>query len=177
MTRYAALLRGVSPMNLKMPDLIHALNGAGFSDVKTVLASGNVVFSGKRMSEAAVERRVEAAVEKHVGKKFQTIVRTIEQLEALLESDPYAKFRVSPKAKRVVTFLRSAPKIKPELPVERDGARLLCLNERELFGAYTRSDKGPVFMTMIDKACGKELQTTRTWDTLRKIVRAAGESA
>jgi uncharacterized protein (DUF1697 family) len=164
-------------MNLKMPDLVYALNGAGFSDVKTVLASGNVVFHGKRMSEALLERKVEAAIEKHMGKKFPTIVRTIEHLEALLESDPYAKYRVSPKAKRVVTFLRSAPKTKLELPSERDGARILCLTDRELFSAYTRSDKGPVFMTMIDKVCGKELQTTRTWETLKKVVRAAGESA
>jgi len=172
MAKYAALLRGVSPINLKMPDLKRALEGAGFSDVKTVLASGNIVFSGRRMTEAAVERKVEAAVEKHVGKRFPAIVRTVEHLEALLEADPYAKYRVSPQAKRVVTFLRNKPKTKLELPIERDGARILCLNGRELLGAYTPSPKGPVFMVLIEKACGKDV-TTRTWDTVRKIVRAA----
>ncbi len=175
MARYAALLRGVSPMNLKMPDLVHALNGAGFSEVKTVLASGNVVFTGKRMAEATVEKKVEAALEKHVGKKFPTLVRTIEHLEALLETDPYAAHKVSPQAKRVVTFLHAKPKTKLVLPPERDGARILCLEERELFSAYTRSDKGPVFMAMIEKTCGKELVTTRTWETVKKIVRAAAK--
>ena len=72
----------------------------------------------------------------------------------------------------MVTFLRSKPKSKLALPIERDGARILCLKDRELFSAYTRSPKGPVFMTLIEKAFGKDV-TTRTWETVRKIVRAA----
>jgi uncharacterized protein (DUF1697 family) len=174
MPRYAAFLRGVSPMNLKMPALKQALEGAGFTDVKTVLSSGNVVFAGRRATEPAIERKVEAALEKQVGKKFPTIVRTIEHLEALLDRDPFTKYRVPSQAKRVVTFLRAKPKSKLELPIERDGARILCLNDRELLSAYTRSPKGPVFMVLIEKACGKDI-TTRTWDTVRKIVRAAAD--
>jgi uncharacterized protein (DUF1697 family) len=42
--RYAAFLRAVSPMNAKMPELRRAFEAAGFSDVKTVLSSGNVVW-------------------------------------------------------------------------------------------------------------------------------------
>jgi uncharacterized protein (DUF1697 family) len=172
MTRYAALLRGVSPINLKMPDLTHALNAMGFKDVKTVLASGNVVFSGPKASEATVARKVEAALEKHAGKKFPTIVRTIADLEALLAKDPFAKYRVSAKAKRVVTFLRNEPKTKLALPIERDGARIIALHGLVLLSAYEQSEKGPVFMALIEKTCGKEV-TTRTWETVRKIVRAA----
>src|SRR5690349_4890963 len=44
MPRYAAFLRGVMPMNAKMPDLKRAFERAGFTDVKTILGSGNVVF-------------------------------------------------------------------------------------------------------------------------------------
>src|SRR5258707_3906639 len=45
--RYAAFLRGVMPTNAKMPDLKRAFEAAGFTDVRTVLASGNVVFSAR----------------------------------------------------------------------------------------------------------------------------------
>jgi uncharacterized protein (DUF1697 family) len=169
---YAALLRGVSPVNLKMPELTHALNAMGFKGVKTVLASGNVVFSGPRASETTVARKVEAAIEKHMAKKFPTIVRTIEDLEKLLEQDPFSKYRVSPKAKRVVTFLRSKPETNLALPIERDGARILALHGLELLSAYEQSPKGPVFMTLIERAYGKDV-TTRTWETVQKIVRAA----
>jgi len=172
MPRYAAFLRGVSPMNLKMPALKQALETAGFSDVKTVLSSGNVIFNGRRASEAAVERKVENGIEEHVGKRFGAIVRSVEHLQALLDTDPYQAFRLPADAKRVVTFLRAAPKAKLALPIERDGARILKLHDRELLSAYVRSDKGPVFMTLIEKACGKDV-TTRTWDTIQKIVRAA----
>jgi len=120
MPSYAAFLRGVSPMNLKMPALKAALEAEGFSDVKTLLSSGNVVFSTRRASDAAVERKVEAAIEKHVGKKFGAIVRSIEHLRSLVEADPYQAFRLSKAAKRVVTFLRTAPKTKLVLPPERD---------------------------------------------------------
>jgi uncharacterized protein (DUF1697 family) len=172
MPRYAAFLRGVSPMNLKMPALKQALEAADFGDVKTVLSSGNAVFTGRRAGDTALERKVENAIEEHVGKRFGVIVRSIEHLEALLDADPYQAFRLPAGAKRVVTFLRAAPKAKLALPIERDGARILKLRDRELLSAYVQSDKGPVFMTLIEKACGKDV-TTRTWDTIRKIVRAA----
>lgn len=173
MTQYAAFLRGVSPMNLKMPELKKALEAAGFGDVKTLLSSGNVVFSARKATDVAIERKVEAAIEKHVGKRFGAIVRSIEDLERLLEADPFAAFRLPGASKRVVTFLRAAPKDKLSLPIERDGARILKLHGRELLSAYVVSDKGPVFMTIIEKACGKDI-TTRTWETVRKVVRAAG---
>jgi len=158
-------------MNLKMPALKEALEVAGFSEVRTLLSSGNVVFSGRRATETAVERKVEAAIEKHVGKKFGAIVRSIVDLQGLLEADPFKAFRLLPGSKRVVTFLRVAPKVKLALPLERDGARILKLRGRELLSAYVVSDKGPVFMNIIEKACGKDI-TTRTWDTVQKVTRA-----
>ena len=48
--RYAAFLRGVSPMNAKMPELKRAFEAAGFGDVKTLLSSGNVVFDAPKAS-------------------------------------------------------------------------------------------------------------------------------
>ena len=45
MTRYVAFLRGVSPMNCKMPALKRCFEAAGFTDVKTILSSGNVAFT------------------------------------------------------------------------------------------------------------------------------------
>ena len=150
-------------MNLKMPDLKAALEQAGFTAVKTLLSSGNVVFSGRRATAVAIEIKV--------GKKFGVIVRTIEELRALLDSDPYKAFRVPAGAKRVVTFLRSAPETKLKLPPELDGARIWSVRGRDALSAYTRSDKGPVFMVLLEKTFGKDV-TTRTWDTVAKVAKA-----
>ncbi|MRD46693.1 DUF1697 domain-containing protein [Caenimonas koreensis] len=167
MPRYVAFLRGVSPLNLKMPELKACLEDAGFTQVKTLLSSGNAVFDARATTEAALEKKCEAAMHKSFGKAFHTIVRAQAELATLVESDPFAKFKLPDAAKRVVTFMRVAPAAKPKLPVELDGAQLLALQGRELLTAYVASDKGPVFMTLIEKNFGKDV-TTRTWDTLKK---------
>jgi len=170
MPRYAALLRGVSPMNLKMPELKAAFEAAGFEDVKTLLSSGNALFTAPALSQSALEEKCEAALMKRIGKSFPTIVRRVGALRELLESDPYRAFRLAPGSKRVVTFLRTPPKSKLALPIELHGARILAVVGTEVLSVYVRTPKGPVFMTLIEKAFGKEV-TTRTWETVQKLAR------
>ena len=170
MTRYAAFLRGVMPTNAKMPEVKKAFEAAGFMDVKTLLASGNVVFTARTTSETALQQKIEAALLRRCGTAFLTIVRPVDALRKLLASDPWRAFRIDPAAKRIVTFLRDKPATKLTLPIEQDGARILALKGREVFTAYTRTPKGPVFMTLLQKTFGKE-QTTRTWETVEKVAR------
>ncbi len=160
------------PTNAKMPALKAAFESAGFTDVKTVLSSGNVVFSATAASEAFLERRAEAAMSNRLGRTFPTIVRSVEALQAIVAADPYADFLVLRGAKRVVTFLRATPKAMLALPIELDGAQILCVKGREVYSAYVATPKGPVFMTLIEKTLGKEI-TTRTWDTVAKLARTA----
>lgn len=167
MPRYVAFLRGVSPTNAKMPDLKRCFEKAGFTNVKTVLSSGNVVFDARSAPDASLERKAEAAMQGALGRSFYTVVRSAEFLRGLLQTDPYAAFAVPASAKRVVSFLRTPPSKKLALPIESDGAGILGMAEREVFSAYVPSEKGPVFMVLIEKAFGTEV-TTRTWDTVRK---------
>ena len=167
MPRYAAFLRGVSPMNAKMPELKKCFEEAGFLDVRTLLSSGNVVFDARRASEAALERRAEAAMTERLGRAFYTIVRPVSHLSEIIEADPFARFRLPADSKRVVTFLREPHATTLSLPVEVDGARILAMDGREVFSAYLPSPRGPVFMTLIQKTFGENV-TTRTWDTVKK---------
>jgi len=170
MERYAAFLRGVSPMNAKMPELKKAFEAAGFADVKTVLSSGNVVFGARASTEATLARKAEAAMKEHLGHSFLAIVRSVEALREILAADPYEDFRLPRDAKRVVTFLRGPSGKKLDLPIELDGARILSVRGAEVFSAYVPGPKGPVFMTLIEKTFGKDV-TTRTWDTVRKVAK------
>jgi uncharacterized protein (DUF1697 family) len=169
MPRYAAFLRGVMPTNAKMPELKAAFESAGFTGVKTLLGSGNLIFDSRSPSAPALEAKAEAAMRKQLGQAFFTIVRSIDELRELLASDPYRGIRLESEAKRIVTFLRKPPATKLVLPIERDNARILRLQGNQLFSAYMPTPKGPVFMAMIEKAVGKE-QTTRTWQTIEKVV-------
>ncbi len=167
MPRYVAFLRGVSPMNAKMPELKRAFEAAGFGNVRTILSSGNVAFDARPATDSALEKRAEAAMQSVLGRSFYTIVRSTSALAELLASDPYAAYRVPVAAKRVVSFLRAARSPLVRLPLEADGARVVALRGREAFTTYVASPKGPVFMKLIEQAFGKDV-TTRTWDTVRK---------
>jgi uncharacterized protein (DUF1697 family) len=174
MARYAAFLRGVMPSLVTMPALRAAYEAAGFTEVRTVLGSGNVVFSAPAAPPERLARKADAAVEAALGRPFPAMIRPVAELEALVEADPFAGLRLPPAAKRVVSFLRERPRMKPKLPVEQDGARLLALSNAgtELLGAYVPSPRGPVFMVLIERTLGKDV-TTRTWETVKKVVVAA----
>ena len=171
MPRYVAFLRGISPVNAKMPELKRCFETAGFTKVRTILASGNIVFDARSASEAALERKAEAAMQALLGRAFFTIVRPVTALEQLLTGDPYAACCVAPGAKRVVSFLREPARPKVALPLEADGAKVLCVRDREAFTAYLPSANGPVFMKLIEKAFGTDV-TTRTWETVKKCAAA-----
>jgi uncharacterized protein (DUF1697 family) len=158
------------PMNAKMPELKQAFEAAGFSEVRTLLSSGNVVFTASSAPETTLQRKAEAAMTKRLGRSFLTIVRPVDVLLEMLASDPYQRFGLPPDAKRIVTFLRDRPASKLTLPAELHGARILAVDGSNVFSAYLRTPKGPVFMTLIEKTFGSE-QTTRTWDTVTKVVR------
>ena len=168
--RYAAFLRGVMPVNATMPDLKRAFETAGFTEVSTLLSSGNVVFTAPAASSASLERRAEAAMTRRLGRAFLTIVRPVDRLRKLIAADPYSSFDIAPDAKRIVTFLRKVPSPMPKLPLERDGVRIVAAQGAEVFSAYRPNPKGPVFMTLLQKTFGNE-QTTRTWQTVQRVAR------
>jgi uncharacterized protein (DUF1697 family) len=170
MPRHVAFLRGVMPTNAKMPDLRRTFEAAGFADVRTVISSGNVVFTTSG-SEATIARKAEAAMERELGRVFLAFVRSVPALQELLDADPYARFRLPSDAKRVVTFLRAAPTPPLSLPIVHESVRMLASIGREVFSAYTPHPKAPEFMMVIEKTLGKDV-TTRTWATVQKCVKA-----
>jgi len=167
MARYIAFLRGVSPLNAKMPELKRCFEAAGFSDVRTLLSSGNVAFSARAAAQAKLEKKAEQAMHAELGHAFGTIVRPAAYLQGLIAADPFAEFDLPPTAKRVVTFLRRPVEQELDVTFERDGARILKIGAAEVFTAYVPGEKGPVFMSLLERNFGKDI-TTRTFGTVSK---------
>src|SRR5688572_29463971 len=130
-------------MNARMSALKQAFEAAGFTEVKTLLSSGNVLFTARAASERSHQRKAEAAMLERLGQAFLTIVRPVEALCEMLAFDPYRAFRLKPGTKRVITFLRDRPTSKLSLPIELHGPRILAMNGREVFSAYVPSPRGP----------------------------------
>jgi len=175
-TAYAAFLRGISPTNASMPVLRQALEDAGFTDARTVLASGNASFVTRLASEASVQKKVDAALREGLGRDVLTILRTIDHLRALLDADPFARFALAPGEKRVVTFLAVDPPRDLRLPAVLQGARIHAVQGRDALTSYVRQPGQPFFMTLIERTFGKDV-TTRTWETVQKVVASQSDDA
>jgi len=158
-------------MNLKMVAFRRCLETADYSNIRTVLSSGNAAFDSSSKSAAVIERQIEATFTKQLGRSFYTIVRSVEELQDLIERDPYSRFALPSNAKRVVTFARKLRDLKSKLPIERDGAQILAVRDREAFSAYVPGPKGAVFMELIKATFGSDV-TTRTWETVKKCAKA-----
>lgn len=167
MPRYVAFLRGVGPVNAKMPALQACFESAGFSNVRTLRTSGNVVFDARSSPMAALERRAEKAMQAGLGHSFDTYVRPATYLQQLIAADPFAEFSIAPQEKRVLIFLRRPVESAAELPIEREFGRILKLSGTEAFSAYVPGPKGSAFMALIERTFGADI-TTRTIDTVSK---------
>ncbi|HEY2754818.1 MAG TPA: DUF1697 domain-containing protein [Pseudolabrys sp.] len=108
MTAFIALLRAVNVggnNKLPMSELKALCEAAGFAKVRTYIASGNVAFESKA-SEAKVKAALEAKIAVHTGAKIGVIVRTVAEMAAVVERNPFADKSPS---KTVAIFFDAAP--------------------------------------------------------------------
>lgn len=108
MSRYVALLRGVNVGRAKrigMADLRELLADLGYTDVATLLQSGNSVFTASGRA-GPIERAIEHAVADRYGFKVRVLVRTVEQLAAAVGANPLP---VPDGSRFLVSFLDKDP--------------------------------------------------------------------
>ena len=88
---YIALLRAVNvggTGKLPMPELRGMCEALGFTQVRTYIASGNVVFES-RLGEASVKKKLEQSLEAYAGKPVGVVVRTATELGSVLQGNPF----------------------------------------------------------------------------------------
>lgn len=166
--KYVALLRGIGPSNPNMhgAKLKDATEKAGFSNVQTLLSSGNIIFESNSKDQAAIESKLEETWPAKLGFNSRTIVRSQEQLQALVDANPYKGSEHSRKSYLLVTFFKTQPSPKPSQNYyEVSGVNALCSNLDNSAGLGT-----PDFMARLDKQFGKDQITSRTWNTVQRLL-------
>ncbi len=88
-----------------MADLRELMGELGYEDVRTVLASGNVVFTGPK---AKAREKIEAALADRYGFKVDVVLRTMKELHAVVDAEPYGK-QVDNLSRYFVVFLPTKP--------------------------------------------------------------------
>src|SRR3954468_14393721 len=114
MIRYVALLRGINVGgNKKVPmaRLRELLQGLGYTEVATLLQSGNAVFTSKEKSPAKVVKQLEAAIAEEFGFEVSVVVRTRDEVAAAIKANPLPGAEDNP-SQFLVTFLSDVPEQK-----------------------------------------------------------------
>lgn len=94
---------------IRMADLVKVFEGMGFTEVKTYIQSGNVVFDAKETDTAQLETKIANAVASTFEAKPEIMVRTLDHLKSVVCSNPFpnAKLGDNTKLSLYVAFLKS----------------------------------------------------------------------
>lgn len=156
--RYVALLRGIGPTNpnMKGERLKAVFEELGLTNVHPVIASGNVVFNSPARNPKVLETRIETALPQRLGFKSTTIVRSQQELKALVTKNPFKDVRDEKPNYLLVTFFKNRS---PEL------CSVIKLTEGTT----------PDFMRELERQHGKDI-TSRTWKTIARILKKMEET-
>ncbi|HSW48127.1 MAG TPA: DUF1697 domain-containing protein [Candidatus Saccharimonadales bacterium] len=182
MTKYVAFLRGINVGgNKKVPmsDLKTAFESLGFSNVRTLLNSGNAVFD----AEKADKEKIEKKLEKLFGFQISVILRTMDNIKKLVDSKPFDRIKITPLTRLYVTFLKDPPpprlrragksesKLKTPYESPDKSFKILKVTEGEVISLVTLSPKFNTTeaMKVLEKEFGNKV-TTRNWNTIVKLV-------
>ncbi|MBI2424837.1 MAG: DUF1697 domain-containing protein [Candidatus Hydrogenedentes bacterium] len=161
---------------VKMEDLKRVFQGLGYPEVKTLLASGNVVFSAPAKTGLVLAESIERALEEAFGFKMGVVLRTIPEIKTLVDANPFKGVKVTPQTRLYVTFLTQAPKASFKLPYASpdENFRILRAVGRDLCSVLTVSETGRTvdLMKVLDQEFGKTV-TTRNWNTVEKVLKSA----
>lgn len=173
MTRYAAFLRGVNVggVNMKMADVAAVLTDAGFADVKTILASGNVLLDSNAPA-ATVRTKAEAALRDAFGYDAWVLVYDLATVSAVAAAYPFDAEVEGQQS--YVTFV-SDPALLDELAALADDTGPDEKIARGDGVLYWQVPKNSTLDSTVGKTMGKKRfkssTTTRNMRTLAKVVK------
>ncbi|MDS2173167.1 DUF1697 domain-containing protein [Nesterenkonia sp. CL21] len=197
---WCALLRGIGPGNPNMRNekLRGVVEDLGFSEVASVISSGNVIFRAASdhtdrglpehdggalgsAARAAAEARIQAALQDQLGIAGGTVLRSREELAALVASAPFGDREHARTSYLTVTFLKD-----PGAFADPAGAAVVDAlgappsSAIQVVGVHgpagavlavtdTTATGSPDVMAWLERRLGKDI-TTRTWRTVERIL-------
>ncbi len=172
MSRQVALLRGVNLGGRKvvMSQLRAACEGAGFSGVETLIASGNLVLASKLKGDK-LEKKLQAVILEDLGLKTDVFARTGSELQAIVAANPFKPFAKTNPGLLVVYFMRA----------KASAAEIEAMEKTALTGEEIAQGEGCLYIKFpkgqgLSKLKVPKLGTARNWNTVTKLAAmAAGE--
>jgi uncharacterized protein (DUF1697 family) len=167
--KHVALLRGINVGRAKriaMADLRALVEGLGYRDVRTLLNSGNVVFTVPGASKGDPASRIEKALETELGLSSRVTVLTAAELDAIVLGNPLLD--VADDASRLLVAVVRDPKGRSRLAelAKHDWApEVLAVREGV---AYVWFPQG-ILKSRLGETLLRDATTTRNWATILKL--------
>jgi uncharacterized protein (DUF1697 family) len=177
MGTFVALLRGINVgprKRIRMEPLRDLVRGVGFADVRTLVNSGNVVFTGEGEPRTIAQRIEEALREGH-ALEVDVVVRTAAEMAAVVNANPFPEIAATPKLLHV-SFLA--------VPLPEQTSRMLdgldtgddrfvvCDREVYVHAPHGLSGASPGIQSLDRKL--SVVSTSRNWNTVTRLAEMAG---
>jgi uncharacterized protein (DUF1697 family) len=181
MTTYVGLLRGINVGGNKMiamADLRELMTALAFSNVKTLLQSGNVVFRGAPKAPATLESQLEAALEKRLGLTVDFHVRTADEWGAIVKANPFPAAAKNDPGHLLVTCFRTPldPAKVKALQAAITGPEVLQSDGRHLYMVFPDGMGNSRAAAILERTLGAR-GTARNWNTVQKLTALCGPPA
>jgi uncharacterized protein (DUF1697 family) len=173
MTRYAAFLRGVNlgKRTVKSAELKAAFEAMGFAEVKTLLASGNVLFDAR--AGKGLKPKIEAGLKEQFGFDVPIVLRSLDELNAMVAAKPFGREAGEDAQLHVLLLDQDLPKGFKFADLAGDYA-VASIRPQELCFLVYRKDDGTYLgrsQLNVDKSLPKGVVATmRNWNTILKAI-------
>ena len=167
-TNYVALLRGINVGGHKkvpMTELASLHEDLGFTDITTIINTGNVVFTAPTIPPNKLAIQIQSAIKQKFGFDVAVQVRHHQDFVNITNHNPFPN--PDPNLHFYLTFLN---KPRQKIPTGvGEGIKLLTIKDAVLFSTLDKTvAKSTDFMTFLDAHFGKTV-TTRNLNTIKKI--------
>ena len=181
-TRYLALLRGINVGGnnlIPMAALRDCFEDLGAKDVATYIQSGNVLFDGGRRGAAAWTTRIERALSERFGYEATVVVRTHDELRAIVRDAPDGFGEEPARFRYEVLFLKeplSAAEALDQVPL-REGVDAVAAGKGALYHARLEARATQSKLNRIVGTPIYRQMTIRNWRTTTRLLAMLDEDA
>ena len=178
MASYIAMLRGINVSGhkiIKMEQLRASLAALRFSNVQTYVQSGNVVFEAANDSAASLSKKIERKILGDFGFSVPIILRTPQEMDKIIQSNPLLKTPAIDLCRLHVTFLSDDA---PKSALEQLRPLAAATEQFRIMGReiYLYCPDGYGITKLSNTAIEKKLSvvaTTRNWKTVNTLLAMA----
>jgi uncharacterized protein (DUF1697 family) len=175
---FVALLRSVNTGKRKVlkEDLLGVAQDTGFKEAKTYLASGNLILWGDHEGGDALGQELEDALVARIGLRTDFMIRSPEQMRAIVEANPFKAEAEDHPSHVMVSFLK-APLPEGDEEVLRaaiTGPERFAVGPCELYIDFPISMADSLLDRDWKKSKRNPVGTTRNWNTVSKLTEMVG---